>query len=191
MRRLLYLLCLHSGRNISPERREYHAGQPSYSDMTWFEFAASAGSTLGIFCLVAAAADASLSGEDVDAIKKAYFPWVQGLHILLDYFIDREEDRLCGDLNFCFYYPDERLMIDRLITFLRQSRRSVYHLPHKKFHTLICNGLPSIYCADTKLDKHKEMRFAARKILLAGGSSTVLFFVFLWVYRRISLLSFP
>lgn len=41
-------------------------------------------------------------------VKNSYLPWVQGLHILLDYSIDREEDSIGGDLNFCNYYNSEQ-----------------------------------------------------------------------------------
>jgi len=72
--------------------------------MAWYEFAACAGSTLGIFCIVSQLFNPATSGELVVRIKKAYFPWVQGLHILLDYLIDQEEDRAGLDLNFCSFY---------------------------------------------------------------------------------------
>jgi len=48
---------------------------------------------------VAYAFDQNLSDE-LTQVKNSYFPWVQGLHILLDYLIDQEEDRINGDLNF-------------------------------------------------------------------------------------------
>ena len=136
----------------------------SLPEMAWYEFAASAGSTLGIFCLAAAAADARLSTETATAIRNAYFPWVQGLHILMDYFIDREEDRVEGDLNFCSYYPDEKTMVDRVIEFLYMADRAVQDLPHRRFHRMVCHGLPAMYLADRKLDRYKAMRPSARRI---------------------------
>jgi tetraprenyl-beta-curcumene synthase len=162
--------------------RSYQASLP---DLTWYEFAASAGSTLGVFCLVAASADHRLSTDTVHAIRRAYFPWVQGLHILMDYFIDREEDRAGGDLNFCSHYPDEKIMVDRLIGFLKEADDAVKLLPHHKFHRMLCHGLPAMYLADRKLDRHKAMRPAARRIIRAGGWSTVLFFLVIWTYRRV------
>ena len=63
----------------------------SLPEMSWYEFSASSGSTLGIFCIVACLFNPPASAELISKIKHAYFPWVQGLHILLDYFIDQEE----------------------------------------------------------------------------------------------------
>ena len=72
-------------------------------EMSWNEFAASTGSTLGLFCLVAYATNENFSVDMAEQIKDAYFPWVQGLHIMLDYLIDQAEDREGGDLNFCSF----------------------------------------------------------------------------------------
>jgi tetraprenyl-beta-curcumene synthase len=163
----------------------FRSQQGSLPDVTWYEFAASTGSTLGIFCLVAAAADRGLSDDTVGAIARAYFPWVQGLHILMDYFIDREEDRNGGDLNFCSYYPDEKVMVEQLIHFLRRADHAVRSLPHRAFHRMVCHGLPAMYLGDRKLDRHKAMRPAARRIIRAGGWPTLLFFLVIWTYRRL------
>ena len=46
--------------------------------------------------------------NDAEQIRNGYFPYIQGLHILLDYLIDQEEDKVGGDLNFCFYYENEK-----------------------------------------------------------------------------------
>jgi tetraprenyl-beta-curcumene synthase len=166
-------------------RNWYESHRASLPDMTWYEFAASAGSTLGVFCLVAAAADPDLSSDTVRAIKQAYFPWVQGLHILIHYYIYPEEDRIGGDLNFISYYHDEKNMVDRLIRFLAEADHSVEGLPHRAFHRMVCHGLPAMYLADRKLDKHKAMRPGARRIIRAGGWSTILFFLVIWTYRRV------
>ncbi len=66
-----------------------------------------------------------LSSRTGGQVEKALFPWVQALHILLDYLVDQEEDRQGGDLNFCSYYSGEADMLDRMKwLFLRARRRS-------------------------------------------------------------------
>ncbi len=71
-----------------------------YPELGWNEFAAATGSTLGMFMLFVAAAERDIAAATINNIKKAYFPYICGLHILLDYLIDQEEDRKGGDLNF-------------------------------------------------------------------------------------------
>ncbi|MEG3437261.1 tetraprenyl-beta-curcumene synthase family protein [Pannus brasiliensis CCIBt3594] len=149
----------------------------SVPDLTWYEFSACAGSTLGIFCLVAYAGDPALSREFAIEVKNSYFPWMQGLHILLDYLIDREEDRLGGDLNFCTYYPSDREMTDRLIFFVREADRAVSGLPRRSFHRMIVRALLGVYLADRKVNEQKEIRRSARQIIRSCGG---LPFFFLW-----------
>lgn len=62
-------------------------------EMEWYEFSACSGSTLGIFCLVSYALRDDFKAEHAVNIRNGYFPYIQGLHILLDYLIDQEEDK--------------------------------------------------------------------------------------------------
>lgn len=154
--------------------------------MSWYEFSASTGSTLGIFCLTGYSAVGEgneLSKETVLKIKEGYFPWVQGLHILMDYFIDQEEDRQEGDLNFCFYYDSEEQMINRMQHFFQEAERSIRGLPDWKFHRLINNGLLAIYLADDKVKKNPELRKKGHQLIQSGGAPTMFFYLNGWVYR--------
>ncbi len=154
-------------------------------EMRWYEFSACAGSTLGIFCLVSSAFDPSFSTEYACAIRYAYFPWVQGLHILLDYFVDQEEDRLADDLNFCSFYEDSDTMVKRLVHVFKESDRAVAELPHAAFHRMVCHGLLAIYLSDRKVDRQERMRQMAVRIMKEGRGATLLFFLTCWVRRRL------
>jgi tetraprenyl-beta-curcumene synthase len=154
-------------------------------EMRWYEFAACAGSTLGIFCIVAHAFQENCSTALVRKIKDAYFPWVQGLHILLDYLIDQEEDRTGGDLNFCSYYPNHEEMTKRLTHFYKQANLSISLLPNAKFHQMINRGLLGMYLADRKVDRQKDVRLIAKKMIRLGGAVTLFFFIHCWIYRRL------
>ena len=101
--------------------------------MNWQEFSASAGSTLGIFALVSASFGRGFSPESAALIRGAYFPWIQGLHILLDYFIDQEEDRLGGDLNFCSFYDSVFQAEERILFFSKWLNRGHPGLPIRVF----------------------------------------------------------
>ncbi len=153
--------------------------------MFWYEFSACAGSTLGIFCLVAYATNEGFSKKDASLVKNSYFPWVQGLHIMLDYFIDQEEDRQGGDLNFCFYYESEHKLIERLEHFAVEADKSIRHMPDWQFHYFINKGLLAIYLADEKVRKQKKVRAIAKRLLRVGGGSTWFFFFNGWLYRRL------
>jgi tetraprenyl-beta-curcumene synthase len=153
--------------------------------MEWYEFSACSGSTLGIFCLVAYGTNGDFSKDDATLVKNSYFPWVQGLHIMLDYFIDQEEDRIGGDLNFCFYYENEEQLMMRLEHFASEADKSIQNLPHQQFHYFINKGLLAIYLADEKVRKQKKVEEIAKRLIRIGGGSTWFFFLNSWVYRRL------
>lgn len=146
-------------------------------EMEWYEFSACTGSTLGIFCLVAYGWEPTFSRELATKVKNSYFPWVQGLHILLDYFIDQEEDRIGGDLNFCAYYNSQQEIIERFVYFLKKADEAVSQLPDPHFHRMINRALLGVYLADKKVNEQIDVKRTAKQILrLCGGSSLF----FLW-----------
>jgi tetraprenyl-beta-curcumene synthase len=120
--------------------------------------------------LVAYASSENCSVDLAQRVKKAYFPWVQGLHIMLDYFIDQTEDRIGGDLNFCSYYPSSEDLWTGLKYFYTRAEISVASLPDSGFHLLIIRGLVGMYLADPKVTQQKEVWKVADKMLQQSGS---------------------
>lgn len=150
--------------------------QEKLPPMSWYEFSACAGSTLGIFCLVAYAAQPHFTQTEVDQIRDSYFPYIQGLHILLDYFIDQEEDKVGGDLNFCFYYSCENEMKERFSHFIRKADDQITGLPNETFHRLINRGLLGLYLSDGKVNQHKVTQEIAKDLRKLGGRTTQFFY---------------
>jgi len=159
--------------------------QDNLPDMEWYEFSACSGSTLGIFCLISYAMREDFQAKDAVNIRKGYFPYIQGLHILLDYFIDQEEDIAGGDLNFCSYYKSEETLFNRLKHFVTEADRHTEYLPHKKFHQLINRGLLGIYLSDAKVRKQKNVRKLAKGIIKSGGWISYFFYFNGLVYRSL------
>jgi len=141
----------------------------AYPGVSLWEFAAASGSTLGIFMLCAAAADPALTAEEKDSACAAYFPWICGLHILLDYFIDLAEDRAFGDLNFVAYYQDEAQILTRLTHFLRQSLAGSRHLAQPAFAETVIYGLLAMYLSDPKANAPPEKTVKSALLATAGG----------------------
>ncbi|MDD2628767.1 MAG: tetraprenyl-beta-curcumene synthase family protein [Limnochordia bacterium] len=138
-----------------------------FPNLFWWEFAAACGSTLAVFALLRAATLGPVDEQSKGAILRCYFPWVCGLHILLDYFIDLEEDRQHRDLNLVSYYGSLDLLTGRLIWFLRNSIDASSRLPEAQFHLLIVRGLLAMYLSDPKVD---DQGFASvREALLTSG----------------------
>ncbi len=156
-----------------------------YSGIGWWEFSAACGSTLGIFFLIAAAHSPEFEQKDAGLMVKAYFPWVCGLHILLDYFIDAEEDLSSGDLNFTAYYTGIRQCEKRMACFIENSFRACAVLPYPKFHYTVIRGLLAMYLSDPKAAKGAQ-RKASRALLKKGGGKAFLYFYLCRLLRRLN-----
>ncbi|MFB5663821.1 tetraprenyl-beta-curcumene synthase family protein [Alteribacillus sp. HJP-4] len=153
-------------------------------DLRWYEFSAATGSTLGIYTLAAYASRSHLANMQALAIKNSYFPYVQGLHILLDYFIDQEEDIADDELNFCACFPSEQDMINRINHIKKEAEERVKTLPDAKFHRAIISGVIAIYLADEKVQTDPEMKKTAKHFIRFGGIPTAFFYLNSWIYRR-------
>lgn len=158
----------------------------SFPELNWQEFSASSGSTLGVFCMVSYALGGKMTEELAGNIFKSYFPYMQGLHILLDYYIDQQEDLLEGDLNFCSYYKDETELQERLLYFIKQTNHNVQKLPNKIFHEMIHHGLVGLYLADPKVSKLKNGKMMAKRLIKASGRKSKFFHLNVLVYNRLA-----
>ena len=180
---------LQSLKHINHERREEKmtrwasAYLKSYPDLSAWEFGAATGSTLGVFMLCAASCQEHLSREEASQIKQAYFPYICGLHILLDYFIDQAEDQAEGDLNFVFYYRDKKEVGERLGYFLKMAHIEAAKLRHPDFHLIVIKGLLAMYLSDPKT-RNPLLKGTARALLLQSGFSAALMHLICKMLRR-------
>ncbi len=146
-------------------------------ELHWNEFAAACGSTLGVFALFAAASQPFCQGKLVKEVRQAYFPWLCGLHILLDYLIDQEEDRIGGDLNFVTAYPEGVNVLERLRRFSQQAAERVKDLPQARFHRLVIEGLLGLYLSNSKVKEMRHVRQTARQLLRERGWQARFFYL--------------
>jgi tetraprenyl-beta-curcumene synthase len=187
-----YYCDLQVHKHVKVEEREprlknwFLQHKQSVPPMEWYEFSACSGSTLGVFCLVAYAYGDVLEEEQIYNIRKSYFPYVQGLHILLDYFIDQEEDKIGGDLNFCSYYENQEELFMRLKHFITEADTHLSRIPHEKFHRLINRGLLGVYLSDRKINQQTEVRQMAKQLVKCGGMTSRFFYWNGKVYRKVS-----
>ncbi len=142
-----------------------------YPGILWQEFSAASGSTLAVFALFALASQNNSREQDSQATVATYFPWICGLHILLDYFIDQEEDRQGGDLNFTFYYKDNEDMLERLKLYISQAHQQAGQLTDPTLAKTVIEGLLALYLSDAKV-KSQGYQEMARELIQASGGST-------------------
>ena len=149
----------------------------SYPQISKWEFAAATGSTLGMFMLCAASSDKNLTASTVTKISTAYFPWISGLHILLDYFIDAAEDKANGDLNFVAYYADEVQTLSRLTFFTKQAFHQAQSLPQPLFHKTVVQGLLAMYLSDPKTSPPARQAIIKKSLLKSAGWYTTFMYM--------------
>ncbi len=154
-----------------------------YPALNWWEISAATGSTLGIFILFSAAHNPLLTSDEVYSIAEAYFPWVTGLHILLDYFIDIDEDKKNGDLNFISFYENIEQCKERLIFFLKNSLNKCSALRYPSFHHTVIKGLIAMYLSDSKA-KMGLCKHISRSMLNKSGLRTVMYYEVCVLLRR-------
>lgn len=170
-------------KHIHPDKREaallewwsQHAHRTPH--LRWNEFAAATGSTLGVFMLFLAATDPFLDDEDASSIHASYFPNVCSLHIMLDYLIDQDEDRLGGDLNFCNYYEDADTMLNRIASIVEWARKDVRTIPSTPFHRMIIEGLLALYLSDPKVSEQQLVRSVSKRLMKKSPMTRIFFYV--------------
>lgn len=114
-------------------------------DLLWWELLAAGGSSLPVFSLMAAATRPSVTEEEAEEIRTAYYPCASALHILLDGLVDWSADRADGAPNQIDHYGSAADASNRLRLLAREARGSLSALPMGEMHTTILDGLGGYY----------------------------------------------
>jgi tetraprenyl-beta-curcumene synthase len=146
-------------------QREAHA----YPDLRWWETGAAAASTLGVFALIAAAANPDLESDAADAIEQTYFPWTGALTSLLDSLADREEDEATGMRGLIDYYTSPQEAADRMRTIAIEAVHRTRSLPEGRSHALILAAMTSFYLCDLSMSSSLYARLVTPAVLEAMG----------------------
>lgn len=176
--KIFFLAALYSDlqalKHLSPKNRScylmewFQRYRKAYPCLYWNEFSAACGSTLGIFVLLSSASRQDITTNEVEALFNGYFPWICGLHILLDYFIDQEEDRREKDLNFVSFYRDKEQCLCRMEKFVKKALAQARKMPQPLFHCTIVKGLLALYLSDPKIIS-QDLEKSAFRLLAATG----------------------
>jgi tetraprenyl-beta-curcumene synthase len=144
---------------------------PDGTGLKWWETAASAGSSLGVFALITAAARPDVSSEHAIAIERAYWPWVGALHSLLDSVTDEAEDANAAHRNLLDYYGSPEEAARRLKLLAVEAQRRTSRLPNAHQHTVILAGMAGSYLSIPPASERG--RLVARAVLDTIGGLAV------------------
>ncbi len=144
---------------------------PPGTGLRWWETAASAGSSLGLFALISAAGVSNLTATHAFAIETAYWPWIGALHSLLDSLVDGAEDAAAGQRNLLDYYDTAEEASERLQMLAANAINATGSLPDAREHALILAGMASFYLTSPQLSS-PIAHLAADGILEQLGAAT-------------------
>lgn len=144
------------------------AETPAGSGLRWWETAASAGSSLGVFALIAMAASPGVCRADAIAVERAYFPWIGALHSLLDSLIDRTEDAQTGQQSLIEHYGCDRESARRLRLLASESCVCARALPQADQHMAILASMVCLYLCEGEAS-HTHAQPVRSEVLRALG----------------------
>lgn len=142
---------------------------PESDGLYWWETAASGGSSLVAYVMMATAAEPHVSAERVAALEHAYFPWIGALHSLLDNLVDADEDRWTGQQSLVAYYSSWGEMAARLEWLARKSLRCARELPNGHHHTMIVVAMCCFYLSAPEARTREVMPVSNQVLATIGG----------------------
>jgi tetraprenyl-beta-curcumene synthase len=143
---------------------------PAGEDLRWWECAAGAASSLGVFALIAEAARPGVGADDMRVLETAYFPWIGALHVLLDSLIDRAADARCGHHSLVSHYADEERQARRLGAIAGRAVRAAEAAPQGARHAAILAAMISFYLSAPGALEDSSRVLAAQEVLDSLGS---------------------
>jgi tetraprenyl-beta-curcumene synthase len=146
-RMVSYQSLIHGGCEPSRGRLEHWARglTPPGSGLHWWETAAGAASSLGVFALLAAAAAPALEAGEAAALREAYFPWIGALHVLLDSLVDRDADLDSGHHSLIAHYSSPEQTAARLGEIATRARTAALSARQGEQHALILAAMAGFY----------------------------------------------
>jgi tetraprenyl-beta-curcumene synthase len=153
------------------------AATPPDTDLQWWETAAAAGSSLGVHALIAAAASSDLDKNRADMLERAYFPWIGGLHSLLDNLIDKREDEAAGHRSLVEYYGPQRAA-QRMQWMAERAALVAGELPHSRRHVVILAAMIGNYLSTPEAHSPQLDPVSQAVLRTTGPLATPTMFVF-------------
>jgi tetraprenyl-beta-curcumene synthase len=111
----------------------------------WWEMAAGAISSVGVYALLAAATDPNTTVEEVTRVDAAYFPSICALSALLDGFVDREPDAVAANYSSFAQYATDTEAAERLGIIAIQAAAAAQGLRNGRRHGAIVAGVVGYY----------------------------------------------
>ena len=120
-----------------------------FPDLKWWEFASAAGSQFHVYAPLYEAFLGKF--EIIDDVYDAYFPNLSALHVLLDYFIDQDEDLLHDELNFVACYDSLEQFRERASALAASASADLNKLSGRRAHMFVVRVMTLFYLTHPKV----------------------------------------
>jgi hypothetical protein len=141
---------------------------PEGSGLRWWETAASAGSSTGIFSFIAAASHPETDRRQSAELERAYFPWAGSLHTLLDSLVDRREDARTGQRSLLDYYRGEEEARARMGLIADEAARRLRRLPDGQGQLIVLAAMASLYVISVRSDSPSDHAISGAVLAAIG-----------------------
>lgn len=130
--------------------REWYTREGSrFGDLSWWEFGAACGSQFQVYGPLYAAFCSEY--DRIEDTYEAYFPAFSALHVLLDSFIDQQEDEEHGELNWMHCYSSFDAFHDRMSALAQRARGRFSALSMPRAHTFALRIMGLFYLTHPKV----------------------------------------
>jgi tetraprenyl-beta-curcumene synthase len=151
---------------------------PVGAELEWWEAAAAGGSSLGVYALIAAAAEPAVDPGEIAAIERAYFPWIGSLHSLLDSFVDETEDAEIGQLSLVGCYACRADAATRMGALAARAVREAEGLPAGERHAVLVAAMTGYYLSCAEVSEAEALPIARNVSETMGALTTPVRLVF-------------
>jgi tetraprenyl-beta-curcumene synthase len=155
---------------------------PVGAEATWFELTGAASASLTIHALLALAAEPPEAEDEIERVRRAYFPWISAATTMLDSYVDQQQDAASGDHSYVAHYPSPKLGLLRIRQLVERCLREACALPDGERHTLIAACMAAMYLSKDSA-RAPEMRASTESLADAGGPLTRLLLPVLRLWR--------
>lgn len=144
---------------------------PDERDFAWYEITGAASASLVVLGLLALAARPNVTVADVVETRRAYWPWMSLVAVMLDSFADQHDDADSGDHSYVAHYPSREACVQRLAFVVEQTCVGVRALPAGHRHVVVASAMVAMYLSKDSV-RGAELAASSHAIVRAGGSLT-------------------
>jgi tetraprenyl-beta-curcumene synthase len=155
---------------------------PERTEVEWFELTGAASASLTVHALLALAAQAQCSEEELRRTCAAYFPWISTATTMLDSYVDQPEDVVNSDHSYVSHYPTQELAAERIRELIGRCFREARSLHNAELHCMIVACMAAMYLSKDSA-RSDALRERTDSFVHAGGSLTRLLLPILRLWR--------